>query len=168
MVVLNELMKKAGLSLENRMVLDVGCNIGGMMGQYLKLGARWCHGWDRDYVTPHTEKLLRALGCTRFSTTGGDINQETDLTQVPEFARDLLEGCVISYLAVRGHLGWLKALGRIPWSFMIYEGHEDETASDFEEHLNGLRKLADFRSAAIGNYADGDSDQRFVAILQRL
>lgn len=168
MVVLSELMKKAGLSLEHRMVLDVGCNIGGMMGQYLKLGARWCHGWDRDYVTPHTERLLRALGCTRFSTSGGDINQETDLTQVPEFAQALLDGCVISYLAVRGHLGWLKALGRIPWSFMIYEGHEDETANDFEEHLNGLRQLAEFRTAAIGTYADGDSDQRFVAILQRL
>ena len=166
--VLSELIKSSGVSLEGRLVLDVGCNIGGMMAQYLKLGARWCHGWDRDYVTPHTERLLLALGCTRFSMTGGDIDKEKDLkADLPSFLRPSLDGCAISYLAVRGHLGWLKALGTVPWSFLIYEGHEADSKVAFEKHMNELRNLTDFKVAAATTYADGDSDERIVAILVR-
>jgi hypothetical protein len=163
-----DLMKAADVSIAGRLVLDVGCNIGGMMAQYLKLGARWCHGWDRDFVTPHTEKLLLALGCTRFSTSGGDINRDKDIeSDLPHFLRPLLDGCVISYLAVRGHLGWLEALAKIPWSLLIYEGHEDESKADFDKHMNELRNLVTFRVTAATTSADGDSDERMVAILVR-
>lgn len=167
MKVVLELMKDAGVSMEGRLVLDVGCNIGGMMAQYLKLGARWCHGWDRDYVTPHTEKLLLALGCTRFSMTGGDIDRDTDLTNLPEFLRPSLNGCVISFLAVRGHVGWLNALGKIPWSFLIYEAHEGESSAEFDKHIDELSNLVGVRVAASTTYTDGDSDERLVAILMR-
>ena len=163
-----DLMNTAGVSIEGRLVLDVGCNVGGMMAQYLKLGARWCHGWDRDFVTPHTEKLLLALGCTRFTTSGGDINRDKNLeADLPRFQGASLDGCVISYLAVRGHLGWLDALGEIPWSFLIYEGHEDERKADFDRHMNELRNFVAFRVAASTTSADGDSDERIVAILVR-
>lgn len=166
--VLRQLMERAGVSVEDRLVLDVGCNIGMMMGQYLKLGARWCHGWDRVYVTPHTEQLLRALGCTRFSTTGDDIDQSKRLERdLPDFLQASLDGCVISYLAVRGHLGWLDALGRIPWAFLIYEGHEDETQADFESHLAQLKKQLSFKVGSTGTYQDGDSNPRILAILIR-
>jgi hypothetical protein len=167
MKVVLELMKDAGVSMERRLVLDVGCNIGGMMAQYLKLGARWCHGWDRDYLTPHTEKLVLALGCTRFSMTGGDIDRDTDLTNLPDFLRPSLDGCVISYLAVRGHVGWLNALGKIPWSFLIYEAHEGESRADFDRHLRELSEIVGIRVAAATTYTDGDSDERLVAILMR-
>jgi hypothetical protein len=168
MKVVRELMKEAGASLSGRLVLDVGCNIGGMMAQYLKLGARWCHGWDRAGLTPHTEKLLLALGCTRFSTTGGDIDQDRDLeADLQHFLRPSLDGCVISYLAVRGHLGWLNALGKIPWSFLVYEAHEGESRADFDRHVNELRNLVGVRVAATTTYMDGDSDERLVAILMR-
>jgi hypothetical protein len=168
MVVLRRLLQESGVSVEGRLVLDVGCNIGMMMAQYLKLGARWCHGWDRDFVTPHTERLLEALGCTRFSTTGGDITASQPLdTDLPEFLHSSLEGCVISYLAVRGHLGWLDALGRLPWSLLIYEGHEEETESDFEKYVAELKGRVNFRVAGQSTYRDGDSDERTVAILLR-
>jgi len=168
MVVLKQLMEEAHVSVEGRLVLDVGCNIGMMMGQYLKLGARWCHGWDRAHVTPHTERMLHALGCTRFSTTGGDIGASQPLdTDVPDFLRPSLHGCAVSYLAVRGHLGWLDALGRVPWSFLIYEGHEAETRAEFESHLEQLRRRVEFRVAGVSVYEDGDSDTRTVAILTR-
>jgi len=168
MVVLKKLMEEAHVSVEGRVVLDVGCNIGMMMGQYLKLGAKWCHGWDRAHVTPHTEKMLYALGCTRFSTTGGDIRAQQPLdTDAPGFLRGALTGCAVSYLAVRGHLGWLEALGRLPWSFLIYEGHEAETREEFENHLGQLRRLVEFRVTGVSTYEDGDSDARTVAILTR-
>lgn len=168
MVVLRELLQEAGVSVEGRLVLDVGCNIGMMMAQYLKLGARWCHGWDRAYVTPHTERMLHALGCTRVTTTGGDITDAQPLdTDLPGFLQGALEGCVISYLAVRGHLGWLDALSRVPWSLLIYEGHEGETQSDFEKYVADLKERVDFRVGGVRTYKDGDSDERTVAILIR-
>lgn len=168
MSVLSRLMKTADRSVRDRLVLDVGCNIGMMMAQYLKLGARWCHGWDRPHVVPHTEKLLLALGCTRFSTTGTDINQSRSLeADLPSFLRASLDGCAISYLAVRGHLGWLDAVVRIPWSFMIYEGHEGETRQDFERDMEQLEKLTDCEVRAVEDYVDGDSEPRTVAILAR-
>jgi hypothetical protein len=166
--VLRQMMGEVGASVEKRLVLDIGCNVGMMLAQYLALGALWCHGWDRAVVTPHTERLLLALGCTRFSLTGGDIAQSQPLdTDVPQFVRHALDGCVISYLAVRGHLGWLDALARIPWSFLIYEGHESDTREDFETFMNQLNALVRFRIATVRDYRDGDSEPRTIAILMK-
>jgi len=165
---LTKLMDTAGMSVSDRLVLDVGCNIGMMMAEYLRLGARWCHGWDRSHVIPYTEKLLLALGCTRFSTSGTDICKGRRLEDdLRPFLKPQLEDCVISYLAIRGHIGWLEALARIPWSFLIYEGHEGETTRDFSQHVEELRSIAAVSVAASDEYADGDSDSRIVAILVR-
>lgn len=165
---LHSLMEASGVSLKDKLVLDIGCNIGMMIGQYLKLGAKWCHGWDRAHITPHTERLLFALGCTRFSTTGGDITEFQPLeANLPPFLRSHVNGCVISYLAVRVHLGWLRDLGRIPWSFLIYEGHEGETVEHFHVDIAELKKLTDFEIMAVTEYVDGDSDRRIIAILKK-
>ena len=166
--VLEKLSESIGVSAKDRLVLDIGCNIGMMMGQYLKLGASWCHGWDRAQVTPHTEKLLLALGCTRFSISGGDIAASQPLeNDVPPFLKPQLPGCVVSYLAVRGHLGWLDALARIPWKFLIYEGHEGETREDFEQYIKQFSAVANFEIGGVTSYVDGDSDERTLAILLR-
>jgi hypothetical protein len=168
MVVLRRLLEEAGVSVRERLVLDFGCNIGMMMAQYLKLGARWCHGWDRAHITPHTGRMLSALGCTRASTTGGDITRDQPVEEnLPAFLCPALEGCAVSYLAVRGHLGWLDALARLPWAFVIYEGHEAETREDFDEHMREFEQMARFRVAAFSFYTDGDSEERPVAILVR-
>ena len=165
---LSRLLEEAGVSVAERVVLDVGCNIGMMMSEYLKLGARWCHGWDRASTTPHTERLLFGLGCTRFSTTGTDIAKSRALKDdLPDHVATSLDGCVISYLAIRGHLDWLDSLKDIPWSFMIYEGHEGETFKDFESYLAGLRRLTNFELGPTSTYVDGDSEERTVAILVR-
>lgn len=166
MKTLTQLLDQAGVSVGERLVLDVGCNIGMMMSQYLKLGAKWCHGWDRATTTPHTERMLLALGCTRFSTTGTDITKSRALANdLPKHAAAALNGCVISYLAVRGHLDWLDSLREIPWSFMIYEGHEGETSQDFESYLVELKSLTNFKLGPTSTYVDGDSEERTVAIL---
>ena len=166
MKTLSRLLQEAGVSVEERVVLDVGCNIGMMMSEYLRLGAKWCHGWDRATTTPHTERLLLALGCTRFSTTGTDITVSRVLADdLPEHVAASLNGCVVSYLAVRGHLNWLEALKQLPWSFMIYEGHEGETFKDFEKYLEELKRLTNFERGPTSTYIDGDSAERTVAIL---
>ena len=166
MKTLSRLLQEAGVSVAERVVLDVGCNIGMMMAEYLKLGAKWCHGWDRALTVPHTERILRALGCTRFSTTGTDITKSRVLADdLPKHVVASLDGCVISYLAVRGHLNWLDSLQQIPWSFIIYEGHEGETSRDFETYLEELRSMTNFELGPTSTYIDGDSEERTVAIL---
>jgi hypothetical protein len=166
MEMLLELMNAAGVSVQNRLVLDIGCNVGMMMAQYLKLGALWCHGWDQEAVVPHTEKLLYALGCTRFSTTGGVITQSINLQDdLASHLKPHLSGCAVSYLAVRGHINWLDALKNIPWRFMIYEGHEGETTEQSLRFLEEFKKNVPFRIAAQSEYADGDSETRTIAIL---
>jgi len=163
---LRKLMDDAGVSVENRLVLDIGCNIGMMMAQYLKLGALWCHGWDQEAIVPHTEKLLYALGCTRFSTTGGVITKSIDLkSELASHLKPHLNGCVVSYLAVRTHINWLDDLREIPWAFMIYEGHEGETTEQSLRYLEEFNQTVAFRIAAHDEYADGDSEPRTVAIL---
>jgi hypothetical protein len=119
-------------------------------------------------ITPHTEKLLQSIGGTRFSTTGGNVMQmDRPEDELPEFIRTQLDGCVISYLAVHNWIGWLEMLGRIPWSFLLYEGHEDETEEDFQRNLAELSKMVKFRLVGASQYQDGDSEPRSVAILVR-
>jgi hypothetical protein len=139
-----------------------------MMSEYLRMGARWTHGWDRPHVVVHTEKLLLALGCTRFSTSGADISESYDLrNDIPDFLIPGLEGCVVSYLAIRGHISWLKSLHTIPWSIMLYEGHESETRDDFDRYIRELNQDSKFEVAAVDDYVDGDSDRRTLAVLRR-
>ena len=163
---LTKLLEEANVSVTRKLVLDVGCNIGMMMAQYLKLGAKWCHGWDRSVVVPNTERMLLALGCTRFSTTGTDLTPSRSLaSDLPDHVKNSIQGCAISYLAVRGHLNWLDELGRIPWSFMIYEGHEGETVVEFREHVAELQKLKKVKIGPVETYTDGDSEERIVALI---
>jgi hypothetical protein len=166
--VLQRLFETTGTSIRDRLVLDIGCNIGMMMSEYLRMGALWTHGWDRSHVVLHTEKLLLALGCTRFSTSGADITESYDLMKdIPDFLAPATEGCVVSYLAVRAHIGWLKALDTIPWSIIIYEGHESETRQDFERYLSEFDQSRSIDVAAVDDYVDGDSDRRTIALLRR-
>jgi hypothetical protein len=166
--VIEKMIREAGFSVKDRVVLDIGCNIGMMLGQYLRFGARWCHGWDFEKVTPHTRRLLMAIGCTRFSLTSGPITHEQPVEEnVPEFIRAGLEGCVISYLAIRGHIGWIAALGCVRWEFMVYEGHENESAADFEKFVSELQRLVSVRVARQQLYVDGDSKPRVLAIIAR-
>jgi hypothetical protein len=168
MAAICRLMETVGVSFKGRLVLDIGCNIGMMMAEYLRLGVRWCHGWDRVDVAPHAEQLLLALGCTRFSMTGCDISKSARLEDdVADFLRPALDGCIVSYLAVRKNLGFLDCLGRIPWSLMIYEGHEEETQQDFERYLEELRGLVKVDVKAIAKYRDGDCGERIVAMIMR-
>lgn len=158
----------AGVSLSDRLVLDYGCNQGMMMALYLKLGARWCHGWDLPRVVPHAERLLLATGCTRFSVAGAVVDDNfSGYAALPDFLKRALPGCIVSYLAMRRHVGWLRELAELPWAAMIVEGHEGESESEFLRHLKSLGERVAFRIATCEQFRDGDCGARFGAILVR-
>lgn len=165
---MSRLLERCGVTVADKLVLDVGCNVGMMMAQYLRSGASWCHGWDLDTVTPNSEKLLRAVGCTRFSLTGGNVvSNPRPEDDIPAFLHPQLQGCVVSYLAVHKWIGWLPFLGRIPWSFMIFEGHEFDTEAFNRASFAQFGELAKFEVAAYELASDGDSEPRAISILVR-
>jgi len=164
-----ELMAAVRVDLADRLVLDVGCNLGIAMAHYLHRGARWCHGWDLPVVVPHAERMLLALGCTRFSMTAGRMSAEQPVEEdVPAFLGGALRGCVVSYLAIRAHLGWLSALGRIPWAFLIYEGHKSENDRMLAEHLATLARTVPFVRGPLLSYRESRTARpRLMTILVR-
>lgn len=165
--VLHRLLDEAGCDLTGRHVLDIGCNIGMMLAAYLRAGAAWCHGWDMPHVVPHTERLLLGTGCTRFSLTGAMLAPERDLgADLPPFVRDGARP-VVSFLALRGHVGWLPALTTLPWTHLIYEGHEGEDEAASRTHLGELTARTGARVASMATYRDGDSEPRVMAVVTR-
>ncbi|MCI5066111.1 hypothetical protein MRY87_10340 [bacterium] len=166
------MLGEAGIKLSGRPIFDIGCNVGMMIGLYLKHGAKWCHGWDLEKVVPHTESLLRGLGCTRFSVTGGELSPKRQLMKdIPPFLSPQLEGLFVSYLSIRGHVGWLPQLAEIPWEYLLYEGHKGEGKVTSEQYLDELRALhpalVSCEVVSSGAVQDGDSEERLLYLLRR-
>ncbi len=61
----------------------------------------------------------------------------------------------------------LDALQQIPWSVMIYEGHEGEDEARSRELLAELTSRTRSVVVALSVYQDGDSDPRVVALVVR-
>ncbi len=164
---MRKIFAEAGLDLRGRSVFDIGCNIGMMIGSYLREGAAWCHGFDMPEIVPHTERVLLGTGCSRFSLTGGMLRPDRDLlADVPPWLKDG-RTMVLSYLAVHGHIGWLNGLDALPWDTMIYEGHEGESEEMARGFIATLNEKIPCRVVTMTTYRDGDSDPRVLAIIER-
>lgn len=166
---IQELLRDADCDVSGRLVLDIGCNLGIMMARYLGAGAAWCHGWDEAEVVKHSESILLALGCTRFSHSAGKIGRADSIADdLPGFLQPSIAGSVISYLAVRRHIGWLKCLREMPWAVMIYEGHEGEDRLSTDRILAEIVEWGNIEIACMDTHSDGDSTARISAILRRI
>lgn len=159
---------EAGASVEDRLVLDVGCNAGMMLGAALSSGAAFGVGWDLPEVTGPSEQILRALGFSRFELVGASLEDSYRLPDhVPDIATPLLAGSVIFYLAIRHHVGFVAGLGDFGWHSLVYEGGEEETVAEIEGTLAPLRDQCDFEIASAIEYRDGEGRPRPLAILLR-
>lgn len=165
---IRDLLASQGESVEDRVVLDVGCNAGLMLAAALADGARWGVGWDLPGVVGHSTRLLGALGCTRADVRGVELHSGYDLlADVPEHVVSQLDESVVFYLAIRHHVGFLESLASIPWRVMVYEGGETESAERLEEVLGDLREVCDFRVATAIDFRDSETLPRPLAILIR-
>jgi len=61
----------------------------------------------------------------------------------------------------------VEMIGRLPWSFMIFEGHENDTDEHNQKSFDILRKMTRFEVAEYSQAQDGDSESRAIAILIR-
>jgi hypothetical protein len=160
-------LQTAGLDLQGRVVLDVGCNSGMMLHGALAAGAKWGVGWDRAAIVHRAYELLLSLGASRFDLYGADLHTDYALEDdVPVRLRPALGESVILYLSVRQHVGLLQSLGRISWRAMIYEGHQGEDPARVPAVLAPLLRDG-VRCMSTALVADGDSLPRPIALLLR-
>ena len=162
-----ELLVKNQLTIKDKIIIDIGCNLGLMSAQYLRDGAAWIHGFDMPEVIEHTEAILLTLGCTKFSLTGTKLNQDTNISKcLPENLQNPAQPIVISYLAIRGHIGWIKNLANIPWDFMLYEGHEEENDKKNRLFISDLNKIKPCYIVEENWISDANSSPRYIAIIK--
>jgi hypothetical protein len=165
---ISSMLKEAGESLDRRIVLDVGCNAGMMLAEALSDGALWGLGWDRPEVVRHARRLLFALGYTRFDLIGEELGHRSSLlNSVPQALRPALDECVVLFLAIRHHLGFIPDLARIPWRLMVYEGGESERTATLNRSLEDLHRICAFDVVAATDVRDGGSGVRPLALLVR-
>ena len=165
---IKRLLNEVNINLDNRLVLDIGCNAGMMLSQALADGAYWGLGWDRPLVVEHSQRLLMALGYTRFDLKGVELTRDYNLlNDIQTRFISRLDESVIFYLAVRLYFDFMPVFGRIPWKVMIYEGHKGEKQRDLSNDLRELYKMCPFSIASSTEYNDGDSHSRALAVLIR-
>jgi hypothetical protein len=161
------LLKDNGITIKEKVILDIGCNIGLTSAQYLRHGAKWVHGWDIERVVKHTERILLGVGCTRFSLTGKKLNAESNITEdIPQFLKD--KEVIISYLAIRKHIGWMRDIANIKWRYMIYEGHAREPEEDTIKFVKQLNEIVKTKILTQSVIKDANSPERTMAIIERL
>jgi hypothetical protein len=158
-----------GVTLDDRVVLDVGCNAGMMLAASLSDGALWGLGWDFPTVIKRSRELMLASGYTRFDLFGRELTADYSLLDdIPGSLHSRLPGAVVLYLAVRHNTGFfVSGLADIPWETLVYEGGEEESVATLEESLSDLRKLCDFRVADAIDFRDGETGSRPLAVLVR-
>lgn len=162
------LLERAGVSLDRKVVFDIGCNLGLMGAEYLRRGARWMHGWDHPEVVEAAHKVLLSIGCTRFSLSGGTLDAGTNLAAgLPDHLKSVdNDGAILAYLAVRGHVGWLAGLHTLPWRYMFYEGHQED--GELETYVAKLHNSIPVRLVTTDRVSDGVSAPRDIALIERL
>jgi hypothetical protein len=162
------MLAENGLSVSERLVLDVGCNAGMMLAAALADGASWGMGWDLPDISQRAEALLLALGYSRFDLFGRALSQRSELgPDLPPHLRPLMNDSLVLYLAIRDHIGFVADLGELPWRALVYEGGETESAARLEEALAPLRQRTTFRVASAVDFRDGEGLARPLAVLLR-
>ena len=156
--------RQASLSLDNRIVLDVGCGSGMALHASLTAGAAWGFGWDHPRAVVFAQDLLFSLGTTRFSLFGANPHQKYRLEDdIPaRFQSRLADAVVFIHKAV----GVLDSLRPMPWRILVYEGDESDR---LEDGYNLLRPLlnADVSVIASSHITSHDGCARPIIALYR-
>ncbi|HYL99515.1 MAG TPA: hypothetical protein VEZ90_11215, partial [Blastocatellia bacterium] len=124
------LLSKAGIRLENRLLLGLDADDAFSFAYLLSRGAKWCHGWSNPEMAGCSEELLRALGCTRFSLSlvhkeafeksdeEAGLAASCTIESLPDFLKPQLNGCVV--LASHLHRPAQRAvLEKLNWAYLI-------------------------------------------------
>ena len=163
------LLQRAHVSIEGKVIFDIGCNLGLMGAEYLRRSARWVHGWDQPEVVKAARQVLLSVGCTRFSLTGGRLDQETDLfSQLPDHLKTLEPGRRHPELSLGARPCRLAcpACPALPWRYMLYKGHPDDR--QIETYIAELNERIPVRLLTTDRVSDGLTGTCDIALIERL
>jgi len=162
-----DMLKEGQLSFEDRVIYDIGCNMGLMLYSALAAGAQWGIGWDKLPVVESAKKVLLSVGATRFNLIGQEISATTNfVSRIPDRYKKR-KGGVLFFLAVSKHIGFPEGINDLPWEYMFYEGHASQ---DLETSLESLKSVSWLNNTQILSqkyFADGDTGKRPVILLKR-
>ena len=116
---------------------------------------------------------MRNGSCGPWGTRGSNLLARIyhRLTAYRTMSRHVSNVCcpqsVVFYLAMYNHIGFIDALGRLPWKALVYEGHEGDSLEELSGRLAEIKNVGSFSIKAAREYTDGDSGMRPIAILVR-
>lgn len=161
---IREMMKAVGFSLQGRVTYDIGCNIE-FLYYALSEGGQWVLGWGLPEVIASANRVLLALGATRFDLFERVIDQNTAFkSDIPARFKKERRG-VLFYFA-GGREGLPYGVSEIPWEYMIFEGDEGK---NIEEYLKRVRDVSWLRNAEVlthRSFSCGDSQTRVLILLR--
>jgi hypothetical protein len=165
---IQSLLVNAGISLTERLVLDICCNAGMFISLALANGARMGMGWDLPEVIAQAKRLQSILGNTRALLFPARLDAEYRLSKdIPTWMAKNIEGSIVFYLAAWRHVGFIADLACVPWSALVFEGHQEDTEEETQTKLSRMEDLWGCRLVSRAMITDGDSDVRPVALLVR-
>jgi hypothetical protein len=86
---------------------------------------------------------------------------------IPDWLFRSLSGSVVFYLAAWRHVGFIEDLKNIPWSALVFEGHQGDNSEEFRCNISLMERVWDCQLAASSEIADGDCGTRPVAVFVR-
>lgn len=162
------MLDTAGIGLAGRPVLDICCNAGMMLALSLHQGSSWALGWDLPEVAAAAEQVQLLLGNTRLQCFGARLSQDYRLSKdVPVHIRKALNGSAVFFLAAWRYVGFLEDLANIPWTVLVFEGHEKDTADDTRRNYAVMQSRWNCKLFASERMSDGDCGERDIALFVR-
>jgi hypothetical protein len=166
---LDELFKEADVSLANMYTFDIGCNTGLMSYYGLSRGVAWAFGWDRPNTANSARSLLNLLGASRSSVFECEIDENTDFSSniISGHNFTVDNGCLF-YFAVSNHIGFPSKVLDLPWKYLIYEGHSNQSIEESLSLISNSKWHLHYNLLASDYITDGDSPKRSLLIMERL
>lgn len=157
------LLARHGTGFDGRVVFDVCCNSGMMMGEALARGARWSVGWDYPSVAAAADGVL---GAGRSELHGVLISDETDfVADVPDWLA--VDDAVCLFLAAWHHVRFPPGVGDLPWAWLVYEGQENEDTKITTDNIATMEKRWNATAVESSTHSDGICGPRPLVLLKR-
>lgn len=154
---INNFLFKNNLTLENKNVLDVGCNLGLFIWYSLCKGAKWCVGADVPDTALVTRRFLNESGFMRFDIIGGDLRKDNIINEMPDVYFD-----IVFYMSIEAHIGFPDWLNKINFRYFLYEGHEGENLKLIKDKIS--KSNIPFSILDEMEIQDGDSRARPIIL----
>jgi hypothetical protein len=166
--IIKSLLDTQGVSLKNRLLLDLCCNTGMMLACALSEGVFWGLGWDLPNVAGPANRIQRMLGNSRVQITGCRLDENYGLTRdIPAHLQSRLAGSIVFYLAASQHIGFIKELASIPWRVLVYEGHQSDHGETVAESVERMKREWGCDVVMQRTIKDGHCGERPLLLLMR-